>query len=88
MAEEYESLQLQKSGEVEELLEARHILDDEIKMVIHDAEQTGKKLYQEDNDHFLGKKTVGKVTFYAEYSVSGDNTYTVHSAYSHRMEVS
>ena len=88
MGEEYEAFQLQVSDEVKELLETRHILGDEVKMVIHDAETTGEKLYQEESDHFLAKKAVGKVTFYAEYSVSGDNTYTVHSAYSHRMEVS
>ena len=88
MAEEYEALQLQKSAEVNELLETRHIQDDEVKMVIHEAETTGEKLRQEGSDHLLGKKRVGNVTFYAEYSPAGDKTYTVHSAYSHRMEAS
>jgi hypothetical protein len=88
MAEAYEDLQLQKSDEVKALMETRHILDDEAKMVIHEAEASGAKVYQEGSDHLLGKKTVGKVTFYVEYSPAGDKIYTVHSAYSHRMEVS
>ena len=88
MAEEHEALEIRMSNDTKELLETRHILDDEVKMVIHESESTGNKLRQEGSDHLLGKKTIGKVTFYAEYSPSGNKTYTVHSAYSHRMEVS
>ena len=88
MAEEYEALQLQKTDDVSKILDERHISDNETKMTIHDAEKTGEKLYREDNDHFLASKKVDKVTFSVEYSVSGDNNYTVHSAYAHRVEIS
>lgn len=88
MAEEYEALQLQKTDDVSKILDERHISDNEIKMTIHDAENTGEKLYREDNDHFLASKKVDKVTFSVEYSVSGDNNYTVHSAYAHRVDIS
>ena len=88
MAEGHEALQLQKSDEVNKILDERHISDDEIKMTIHNGEQTGEKFYREDNDHFLASKKVDKVTFHVEYSVSGENTYTVHAAYAHRVEVS
>ena len=89
MSEEvpYESIELEKSAEVEELLEARHILDDEIKMVIHHAEATGKKLYQPDNNRFLAKKGIGKVTFYVEYAQGEGKAYRVRTAYCHRAVI-
>jgi len=83
----YEQLKLEKSIEVAEVLDCRHILDDEMKMVIHDAESTGEKLYQPEGDRFLAKKRIGEVTYYVEYSIGGKNTYIVHTAYSHRAEV-
>jgi hypothetical protein len=87
MAEEYEALQLQKSDEVNKILDERHISDDEIKMTIYEAEKGGEKCYRQDDDHFLANKKTEKVTFNVEYSVSGDNTYTIHTAYAHRGQV-
>ena len=89
MAEQspYESIELEKSAEVAELLEARHILDDEIKMVIHHAEATGKKLYQPDNNRFLAKKGIGKVTFYVEYEQGEGKAYRIQTAYCHRAVI-
>ena len=84
--EGYEALSLEKSPEVAELLESRHILDDEVKMVIHQAEATGEKLYQPDANRFLAKLRIADATFYVEYSPAAENSYTVHTAYSHRSE--
>ncbi len=86
-SQEYEALKLQKSEEVKEILESRHILDDEVKMVIHNAESKGEKLYQVEGERFLAKLKITGVTFYVEYSFAGDGTYIVHTAYSHRAEV-
>ena len=83
----HDKVQLIKSTEIVELLESRHILDDEIKMVIDSAESTEEKLYQPESNRFLAKKKIGGVTFYVEYSATEESTYTVHSAYSHRMEL-
>lgn len=83
----YEKVKLQKSAEVTELLESRHILDDEVKMVIDNAESTGEKLYQPGRDRFLAKKEINEVTYYVEYSVAEENTYVVYTAYSHRTKL-
>ena len=83
----YEAIELQASDEVRQLLEERHVLDDEIKMVIHNAETSGNKLYQTEDEKYSGKSRIGNTTFYAEYSVAGDKIYTVHTAYSHRVEL-
>ena len=88
----YERVKLQKSAEVTEALKSKHILDDEVKMVIHSAESRGEKLYQPEGDKFLAKQRIGerdeyKVTFYVEYSVAEENTYIVHSAYYHEPKI-
>jgi len=80
----YEQVKLGKSTEVKGVLDSRHILDDEIKIVIHNAESTGEKLYQPEGNKFLAKKRIGEVTYYVEYSAGEENTYIVHTAYSHR----
>ena len=86
-SEEYEAIKLQKSEEVSEILESRHILDDEVKMVIQNAESRGEKLYQPETERFLAKLKIAGVTFYAEYLLAGEKTYIVHTAYSHRAEL-
>jgi hypothetical protein len=94
--QDYENMKLQKSAEVTEVLESRHILDDEVKMVIANAESTGEKLYQPKSDRFLAKKRVGTasdellgeaITYYVEYSVAEENTYVIYTAYSHRTKL-
>ena len=85
-AEAHEGISLKKSEEVAELLEERGIHDEEIRMVIHNAETTGGKLYQQDGDRFLARLRVLGATFYVEYSVSGED-YIVHSAYAHKSEL-
>lgn len=84
---QYETINLQKSDEVTHLVESRHILDEEIKMVIHNAETTGDKLYRTETDKYLAKLRIANATFYVEYSVAGERTYIVHTAYSHRTEL-
>jgi hypothetical protein len=86
-SQECEALKLQKSDEVSEILQSRHILDDEVKMVIHNAECRGGKLYQLEAERFLAKLKIADVTFYVEYSFAGEKTYIVHTAYSHRAEL-
>jgi len=84
---EYEGIKLQKGEGVREILESRHILDDEVRMVIFNAETIGEKLYQPEGERFLAKLKITGVTFYVEYSLAGDGTYIVHTAYSHRAEL-
>lgn len=84
---EYEEIELQKSGEVSELLESRHILDEELKIVIHNAEATGEKLSQQGTNRFLAKLRIGEATFYVEYSATErEKTFEIHTAYSHKAE--
>ncbi|MEW6034084.1 MAG: hypothetical protein AB1603_04450 [Chloroflexota bacterium] len=80
----YEKIVLEKSDQVSGLLESRHISDDEVRIVIYNAETTGEKLYQPGTDRLLAKLKIANATFYAEYSPASEGTYVVHTAYSHR----
>ena len=84
LSAEARSWHLEKTDQVADLMDERHILDEDLKRVIQNAESTGEKLYQTDTDHFLSKLRVGDVTFYVEYSHI-DNVYRIHTAYSHRF---
>jgi hypothetical protein len=75
-----------KDETVASLMEQRHILDDDIKQVIYNAEATGEKLYQPEENRYLAKMRLSEATFYVEYSVVSDG-YVVHTAYSHRSEM-
>ena len=82
----WEEIKLQVSNETKQLLEERHILEDEVRQVIHHAETEGEKLYLPDENRYLAKLKIGKATFYVEYSVE-DGNYTVRSVYAHKAEI-
>lgn len=84
--EGYEAVSLAISGEVDSLLEERHIDREDVQKVIHHAETTGEKFINPLNGRSLASLRPGRVTFWVEYSAAGQQ-YTVHSAYSHRMEM-
>ena len=81
-----EEIKLELSDEVKQLLEERHILEDEVKKVVDHAETEGEKLYQPEANRYLAKLRIGQASFYVEYSIEEGN-YTVHSAYAHKAEV-
>lgn len=82
----WEEINLEITAEVKQILEDRHIPEDDIKKVIAQAEAEGKKLYQPDSSLCLSKSRLGNYTVYVKYSVQGD-TYLVHTAYQHRANI-
>jgi hypothetical protein len=84
LSSEAKAWNLEKEGDVGDLMDARHILDDDIKRVIEQAEKTGKKLYDPGSKRLLSKLRVRETYFYVEYSpISGG--YKIHTAYTHRF---
>ena len=81
-----DTIQLAMSDEVRARLEARHILDEDIRSVIAHAERTGRRLLAPDGDHFLASHRPTAVTYWVEYTRDG-SAYVVLNAYSHRMEI-
>lgn len=84
LSAEAKAWKLEKAGDVTDLMEARHILDDDVRRVIDHAEKTGQKLYEQGTDRLLSKLRIQEAYFYVEYSpISGG--YKIHAAYSHRF---
>jgi hypothetical protein len=77
-------IKLEKSRAVLDLLDNRHILDEDLIAVIEHAEKTGEKLYEPGTSIFLSKLLLQNVYFYVEYSLIKGG-YLIHSAYSHRF---
>lgn len=84
LSAEAQAIKLEKSGFVQDLMVARHILDDDLKRVIEHAERTGEKLYQPDSSRFLSKLRLKEAYFYVEYEPVAD-AYRIHTAYTHRF---
>lgn len=84
LSEEAQAMKLEISDELRSFLEVRHILDDDLKRVIDQAEKTGKKLFEHGSERFLSKLRVKDVYFYVEYSPAKVG-YQVHTAYTHRF---
>lgn len=83
---EYGELKLSISSEVQEIMDKRLILDDDLLAVIHFAETTGTKLLDRRTGHFLAHYKPAAVTYWVVYSRHNDK-FVVHNAYSHRMEI-
>jgi len=83
---EKQTITLHISDRVRELMAQRMILVEDVEQVIQWAESSGTKLVQKNTGHFLAHYRPGTVTYWVEYSGAEDG-FTIHNAYSHRMEV-
>jgi glutamate synthase (NADPH) small chain len=84
--ETYQSIMLHIPQKVREMMAQRMILVEDVQQVIQWAEKTGAKLIHRTTGHSLAHHRPGTVTYWVEYSVADDG-FTLHNAYSHRMEV-
>jgi hypothetical protein len=78
--------QLHIPKDVRDLMERRMILVEDLRQVLDWAEETGFKLVSHQSGHFLAHFTPTTVTYWVEYSPA-KNGFTIHNAYSHRMEI-
>lgn len=79
-------IKLYISSEIKDLMSDRMILEDDLKTVIKQAQETGRRLLNKSNGHFLAHHTPAKVTYWVEYSPHEDG-FVIYNAYSHRMLV-
>ncbi len=84
--EGYEAVKLGISPDVQELMDKRLILEEDLLAVIHFAETTNTKLLDRRTGHLLAHHKPAAVTYWVEYSRHGDG-FVIHNAYSHRMEI-
>jgi glutamate synthase (NADPH/NADH) small chain len=84
--ETYQHIKLEISPEVTELMEQRRILVEDLQRVIQHAEATGDRLFHPTSGHYKAAYAPFKVTFWVEYTPA-EESFVVHNAYAHRMEV-
>lgn len=85
-SQSHESIRLSIAPDVQEILDQRLILTEDIQRVIEYAERTGRKLVNPQTGHFLAYFKPTSVTYWVEY-LPGGESFTIFNAYSHRMEV-
>ncbi len=83
---EYE-IKINLSKEVEELIGSRHILKEDIILVLLEAKKDNSAFYNQETGHFLSAYRPRLVTYWVEYKEENDNSYTIINAYCHRMVV-
>jgi NADPH-dependent glutamate synthase beta subunit-like oxidoreductase len=81
-----EAIRLRIADAVQQLMEERLILVEDLQRVIDAAERTGYKLLKRDDGHFIAHSKPASVTYWVEYSTVGGE-FVIHNAYSHRMEI-
>ena len=85
---ESEEIGLTMSPETRDRLEARRILDEDLRKVIQAANASQAGLFRHaSTGRLLACHRPRKVTFWVEYTPSGDGGYVIHNAYCHRMVI-
>ena len=83
----WEDIKIEISETVEKMMQERHVLPDEVKIVINYVEkEDGTKLYIPDANRCLGKKIIGNATYYVDYFID-NNKYVINSVYVHKAEI-
>ena len=83
----YELLNLVLPDEVQQMVEDRLILVEDMQKVIEYAESYKKRMFNPSSGHYLAYYKPTSVTYWVEYTPQADGSYLVHKAYSHRMEI-
>lgn len=68
-------------------MDERMILKSDVIGVLSSVRENGESILDEDSGLLIGRCRLGNVTFWVKYTLGSDGTYTVHSAYSHRMRI-
>lgn len=84
---DFKTVELRMSDEARQAMEDRGINEDDIRQVLDYAETEGRKLYDEENGHFLAKKRIGNFTANLEYLLDGESVEVV-SMYGHVVKLS
>jgi glutamate synthase (NADPH/NADH) small chain len=86
LIEEDNNINLVIPENVQQILEDRMILEEDLKTVITQAESTGSKFKNTEKNTFIAYFRPISVTYWVEYSKEDEN-FIVHNAYCHRLEI-
>lgn len=69
------------------MMDDRMILKSDVIAVMNAVRQTGEAIWDSEAGLMIARSRLGNATFWVKFTREGDNSYLVHSAYSHRMNV-
>ena len=79
--------ELNYTPEARQLMDNRMILTDDVIAVLNGFRETGEAICDSESGLLVTYRRIGNATFWVKFSREDENAYTVHSAYSHRMNV-
>lgn len=79
--------ELNFTPEALKMMDDRMILKSDVIAVMNDVRQTGEAILDSETGLMIARSRLGNATFWVKFTREGDNSYLVHSAYSHRMNV-
>ena len=79
--------QLNYTDEARRLMDDRMILTDDVIAVMNSFRETNEAVFDSESGLLVARKRVGNATFWVKFTQDAENSYTVHGAYSHRMNV-
>lgn len=69
------------------LMDNRMILKSDIVSVMDYIRLSGEAIEDGETGLYIGRQRIGNVTFWVKFTRDSDSCYTVHGAYSHRMQI-
>ena len=79
--------ELNYTPEARRIMDDRMILTDDVIAVIDSYRETGEAVLDSTSGLLIARKRIGNATFWVQFTRDSENSYTVHGAYSHRMNV-
>ena len=78
---------LRYTEEARRMMDERMILTDDVIAVMDEVRKTGACIFDEESGLYIACRRIGNATFWVKFSREGDESYLVHRAWSHRMQV-
>ena len=69
------------------MMDDRMILKSDVIAVMDEVRQSGEAILDSETGLLIARSRLGNATFWVKFTREGDNSYLVHSAYSHRMNI-
>ena len=79
--------ELNYTDEARRMMDERMILTDDVIAVLQDFRETGEAILDGEDGMLVARKRVGNATFWVKFTQESEDSFTVHRAYSHRMNV-
>ena len=73
--------------EAREMMDVRMILTEDVEAVLRAMRETGEAVLDSESGQTIARARIGNTTFWVGFTNEDTDSYLVHQAYSHRMQV-